>query len=319
MPTFAQPYLAERQTQPRAPPPPKKPTKRSTNEYPVPQPVSILFVDKGNQTRSIIAHAATELLRLQTLNSGTKNPFTRLDSAGLYVSSTFITRAFLVHAGAVRLPRSVPVTASALPEPLALRALFHAGRTSLEERDVRDRLQRHEARGLEAEDFSRYNFIVAFDAEDVPVLARLSEQVGGAGQRARIVLLGREAPVASPRNVIRDARNAGQGVGNAAVYVETVARVWAALERFLQIECGWRRPERPIDGAGMPLRSRQFMGSQVRASGIRLKHLREAGEWLIAIDEPATEGAERVVTVTAARELLKEAFDLAFGALRPVF
>lgn len=88
MPTFAQPYFAERQTQPRAPPPPKKPTKRSTNEYPVPQPVSILFVDKGNQTRSIIAHAAAELLRLQTLNSGTKNPFTRLLTSKYIISSS---------------------------------------------------------------------------------------------------------------------------------------------------------------------------------------------------------------------------------------
>ena len=183
---------------------------------------------------------------------------------------------------------------------------------------MRGRLQQHKARGLEAEDFSRYDFIVAFDAEDVAVLARLSERVGGPGRGARIVLLGREAPVASPRNVIRDARNAGQDVSNAAVYSKTVAQVWAALERFLQAECRWRRPERPTDGVGMPLRSRQFMGSQVRASGIRLKHVREAGEWRIAVDEPATEDAERVVTVTAARELLEEAFDLAFGALRPV-
>ena len=213
----------------------------------------------------------------------------------------------------------MPLTTSALPEPLALRALFHAGRTSLEECDVRDRLQQHEARGLEAEDFRRYDFIVAFDAEDVTVLARLSELAGGLGQRARIVLLGQEAPVVSPRNVIRDAKKVGQSVDNAAVYGETVARVWAALERFLQAECGWRRPKWPIDGAGMPLRSRQFMGSQVQANGIRLKHLREAGEWLIEVDEPATEGAEMVVTVTVARDLLKEAFDLAFSVLRPVF
>ena len=184
---------------------------------------------------------------------------------------------------------------------------------------MRGRLQRHETRGLEAEDFSRYNFIVAFDAEDVAVLAQLSERVSKVGQRAQIMLLGQEAPVANPRNVIRDAKNAGRGVDDATVYGETVARVWAALERFLQAECGWRKPEQPIDGAGMPLRSRQFMGSQVQANEIRLKHLREVGECLIVVDEPATEGAERVVTVTAARELLKEAFDLAFGALRPVF
>ena len=61
------------------------------------------------------------------------------------------------------------------------------------------------------------------------------------------------------------------------------------------------------------------MGSQVQVNGIRLKHLREAGEWLIEVDEPATEGAEMVVTVTVARDLLKEAFDLAFSVLRPVF
>ncbi|OCL09299.1 hypothetical protein AOQ84DRAFT_439094 [Glonium stellatum] len=290
---------AEPQTQPCAPPPPKRPTKRATNEFPDPKPISLLFVDTNNQTRSIIAHATAELLRLQTLNSGRANLFTRLDSAGLNVN---------------------PKTYRA--KLAALRALFPPARASPEEQDVLGRMQGRESRGVETADFTRYGFVLAFDRDDVAVLGRLREQERARdpeGGEARIVLLGDGSGVESPRSVMERAEKRGGKVEAEEAYAVVVKQVWVAVERFLERECAWQRPERTIDDRMMPLRSRQFMGLRFGVPDIKVKHMKETGDWKIAIDEAAVEGAENVVTVTAAKDKLDEALYYAEKVLKKIY
>ncbi|OCK78408.1 hypothetical protein K432DRAFT_427303 [Lepidopterella palustris CBS 459.81] len=315
--------------------PPRNPTRDPACQNPQQKPISILFVDAYNQSRSILAQTQTSLFLLQTLNSGLPNPLTCIDSAGLYISSTLITPPTLRATNPLQTPPYRPLPPSAPADPAAIHTIFpHRGshsRLSSEERGVLERMSMSRARGVQETDFELFDFIVAFEAADVEVLRSLQNFVISTHERscyyqqrftsnpghARIVHLtdGDHATIRSPGLRVSRAEAAGvrlsaDDIGD--IYADAAVRVQDAVERFLMRDCGLSSPRYAIASPRTPFRSRQFV---VRAGGVseaRLEHLRNVagGEWEVWVDNEPVEGAGRLVTLTARMEVLREAVEI---------
>ncbi|KAL9095523.1 MAG: hypothetical protein Q9165_002394 [Trypethelium subeluteriae] len=279
-------------------------------------PVSVLFVDSFNGTRSILAHACAETLRLWTLDNGAASPFCALDSAATRLRSSLI-RDTTIHGWTLHHATDARINHA------ALRTLFRHADT-YEESDIGTRISKHEPRGLVASDFEDFDFLLTLDQRNFARLCHLRDLVPTS--RARIFLLDNiQAPTSPPEGHplyrTRDSTEV-ERYGSAANYEPLITTLQAALVAFLTAHTTWQPPEHPpFSYRYTPFRSRQF----VAPVGIhepterRIEDLRRGTGCEIWIDRVILGGEGerrvRVVTVTGREEALRDEWEVVMREL----
>ena len=252
--------------------------------------------------RSVIAQAAAELLRIRHLNTGGSNPFSCIDSAGSRVHSDLVTES---NVGEL-------IRSNRLSDGKAIAVLFQH-RYSQEELDIRRRLEKRGCRGMVAEDFTDFDYIVTFDRkglEQVESLRTLATSKG-TNSRALVTLLSPPSLYCPPSEI--SFRRRVQSSPSPSEYATLVNSIVLELDRFIHYHTSRRSPTWTIDYNNTPLRSRQFLMPGVcQLSGVKLKHLTNTfGP--VNVDKPSTSGSGkgRVVTITAERHEIQELYRLA--------
>ncbi|KAL9072454.1 MAG: hypothetical protein Q9157_005100 [Trypethelium eluteriae] len=286
-----------------------------SQEHKISGPVSVLFVDSFNGTRSILAHACAEILRLWTLNNGAASPFCALDSAATRLRSSLI-RDTTIHGWTLHNATNAHINHA------ALRALFRHADT-YEESDIGSRISKHQPRGLITSDFEDFDFLLTLDQRNFSRLCHLRDLLPTS--RARIFLLGNiQAPTSPPDDhpLYRSRDSAEiERYSSAANYEPLITTLQAALVAFLTTHTTWQQTEYPpFSYRYTPFRSRQF----VAPVGIhepterRIEDLRRRTSCEIWIDRVILEGGERkfrVVTVTGREELLRDDWEVVIREL----
>ncbi|ETN39186.1 uncharacterized protein HMPREF1541_05409 [Cyphellophora europaea CBS 101466] len=254
---FLQPQ--QQQPQPNLAPSPK-PRRPSRSPSPGPRPPSsVIFIDSFNSGRSVIGQSYLFLLHQWT--TLTKNPFilTKWDSAGLRVRSG---SAYIKELSNLTPPITNLTPGESKPFSLALSALFDNKMFNYPYKaPIRQNASNRRARGLPADLFSGYDFILVFTRDERDILEKLRDSVGGASMvtrkansRARIVLLGEyghhantEIPPPAKSDDEAESRESWQRIAR---------KIKTCIKAFLTKETGWAAP-RKEDGhlQGQPVQT----------------------------------------------------------------
>ncbi|KAI9680243.1 MAG: hypothetical protein M1822_007242 [Bathelium mastoideum] len=276
-------------------------------------PISVLFVDSFNGTRSILAHCCAELFRLWTLNNGAPSPFSAVDSAGTRLRSSFLkdaeTQDWTLYS-----PADAQVNHD------AIRAMLSRADTP-EEYDIGARLSKHRPRGLTASDFEDFDFILTLDARNYSRLRWLRSLLSASP--ARIFLLQNVQAPSSPPLEESQHRRSGDSAREYFIspnYEPLITTLTTSLSAFLATHTTWQPPTHPpFSHRYTPFRSRQF----VAPVGIReptdrrIEELRRTTGCGIVVDrviwgkeEGKQGGRVVVVSVTGREEVLSHAWDI---------
>lgn len=269
------------------------------------EPISVLFVDKFNQVRSVLAQAQAEIIRLWTLNQYGYNLFSCVDSAGLRVS-TPLTRS----------RQQDCISSGKAPNRTAIDALFGQPEPIKEKEDIRYRiLHQQTSRGITYEDFDTFDYIFAFDKDSLADLRKLhwiaherALQHGRSGVNAKTRLIGEYNPYGK-RNISLPILD-NPFPATTHDFASTIIAIEKELYNFLQAKKKWTPPEAVASGAlNNRYRSRQFLARDARVTESKVNTLRLLyGN--ISVDKEVKGRDTRVVTVTARDgQRLKEALD----------
>ncbi|KAF2094979.1 hypothetical protein NA57DRAFT_60376 [Rhizodiscina lignyota] len=268
------------------------------------QSVSILFVDGFNEVRSVMAQAQAEMIRLKTLNDRGFNLFTCLDSAGLRVSTSLTRKGSWKHYPAGRPANRIALDA-------LMRHPHHREGQDLEHR-FKDK---HVSRGLDYEDFDKFDYIVTFDKDSLSRLRTLewiayrrARQQGRLGLHAKTKLLGEYHP--GYASAVQVPRPTFSNLIHRSDFEPVIHVIDAELHNMLRAVAGLHRPERasPFELA-LTYRSRQFLAHNFRVTDMKLRRLKYLYN-RVYVDEEIEGRDTRVVTVTAREEeKLREALE----------
>lgn len=288
-----------------------QPARRRTVTFALPastrQKPAVLFVDGRNQVRSVIAHAQAEIARLWTLNQRGYNLFSAIDSAGLHVDSS-LTRKGSWQNSIGDEPADIAALEAALGQP---------GRT--EGQELKRRFEhKHSTRGLEYEDFDRFDYILAFDSRTLTDLRNLewvayhrARRLGRDGLRAKTRYIGDYNP--HHRGAVTIPKPTTDRIPRRRDYEGTVRLIERELHNFLHTVLNWTKPQRiTLDAMTSRYRSRQFLAKATQVTDAKLRTLRLLHENRVMVDENMVMGRNRLVTVTGKegsqlREALEDA------------
>lgn len=167
----------------------KKPAKpKNTAE------TDILIVDDTNGNRSIMAQTYLELVRAWSANSGSRWLFRRLDSAGWKLDSNFRRGHGKLAADNGSLTDSgKPCYKSAINALVADPKYFQTDDEPNKREAILERVKQHKRRGIRADDFTRFNYILCFDStchKKLNLLAKLAQKARPSKKnKAKITLL----------------------------------------------------------------------------------------------------------------------------------
>ena len=154
----------------------------------------ILIIDDTNGARSIMAQTYLELVRAWTANSGSRWLFRRVDSAGWKIDSDFRRGHGKLAGDNDSLSRSGKACfAPAIDALVADPKYFLTDDKPNERGAILKRVKQHKGRGIQADDFTRFNYILCFDStchKQLELLAELAQQARpNKKNRAKITLL----------------------------------------------------------------------------------------------------------------------------------
>ncbi|KIW16587.1 hypothetical protein PV08_03775 [Exophiala spinifera] len=206
----------------------------------------VIFVDPHNEGRSVVAQSYLYLVHQWTVRTDNHWPLSKWESAGMRLRAR---SAFVPQLQALGLPKRIKFVDGNVPSsPHAVNALFDQPYFNYAYKEpIRQRAAKRLSRGLPANMFEHYDFILVFTKEQLEILEALREHVArtqpqykDVNQRARILLLGSYS-------------KAGQiYVPGATDDAEELKKMWGkvvnqikgSVKGFLEVECGWKPPKK---------------------------------------------------------------------------
>ena len=210
---------------------------RKQPSAPKPKSKDVLFVDKYDTGRAIVAANYAQLVQQWTEGNGQPWPFRRLHSAGLWVEGK---RQVGTAQKALELKTK---TSGDVPVPTALESLFDNKLFSdTSKASIWSAAKVHAARSV-PNDCSGYDFIVVFDNYTKRKLEAVTAHVMGSGGKpftGRLIRLANYHPSDKVRRITAPKR--GRDPGKRDAWNNTTAQIKLAFKEFLMQEVGWKRP-----------------------------------------------------------------------------
>ena len=249
---------------------------------------------------SVMAQSYAELIKLWTLDNLADSPFGNLSSAGLHVLSSLIKPTLFSPTTSLCSPGGKPCT-------LALTTLFpgkdidevcrasFVGSLCSEVRHVKARTYAHVSRGLCAEDFTKFDLIIACNEEIFLELEALHDIVT-------------QMAASSPGQILPTAKLRLLRLPD----LEDVERVEEMMVRFARDETSWwERPKRKMGKRAetkCAFRTRQGVVAMRREELMRnIKSLEDVSVFVEPID--GKYGEENLVTLTGKYGKMDKAFE----------
>ncbi|KAI9692760.1 MAG: hypothetical protein M1820_009359 [Bogoriella megaspora] len=263
-------------------------------------PVSILFVDSFNGTRSLLGQSYAEIVRLWTLNNGGSSPFSSISSAGSRIVST------LVNAKSTQ-DRTLYEPGIGIINQNALRMLF-AHSVTTEENNVASRMLNHVPRGLTVTDLMDFDFILTLDSTNLSRLLNIKRKISPQS-RTKVILLDRIYPPKSASSLPhRPGHPQPRPLKEEPDYAPLIQSTKIAFLDFLTKHTNWTPPRKSPFSYRTLLRSRQFIvpvGIR-EPTAKRINDLRLRTGCAIAMDKTGVRGEGgggfAVATVTGREE-----------------
>ena len=134
----------------------------------------ILFVDRTNGARSIMAQAYMELVRTWTANNQGPWLFGRVASAGLYVESEFRRNGGKLVEDEILQPSQQPALKKAVDTLAGPRDYFFSEDGPKEKETICNIIKQQKRQGIHANNFFQYHYILCFEQDVVDALQQLS-------------------------------------------------------------------------------------------------------------------------------------------------
>ncbi|KAL6249965.1 hypothetical protein RBB50_002266 [Rhinocladiella similis] len=210
------------------------------------QQYRVIFVDPYNEGRSVVAQSYLYLVHQWTVRTENHWPLSKWESAGMRVRAR---SAFVPQLQALGLSKPIQFADGNVPSSShAINALFGQPYFNYAFKEpIRQRAAKRLSRGLPANIFDQYEFILVFTNEQLAILEALREHVvrtqpkyKEVNQRARIVLLGsysKAGQIYTP-NTTDNAEELKKRWG------KVVNQIKGSVKGFLELECGWKPPKK---------------------------------------------------------------------------